>query len=235
MHQGRGVCTRVDGICPERNKQEPTDRRHTSSPPEVKVPRKMTCLEVWLMSMKPPQPGMRPGPKFDTFTLPTASTCTGTAWIVTGGGHSIPAVPVHMLLPACWLYAATMAALSLQCCAGFAQSLYVYINCPPTPLGVRHIPFVHARSSVYPICCAFMAVLQVVLQGKQLACSQRQVRPKAIFKPFYSTRPLPSLLKNLPGPMWHGMTVQADAGPAKPFGICSFNQLALCVKLRSGV
>lgn len=51
----------------------------TARPPDVKVPRKMTCLDVWLMSIKPPQPGIRPGPKFETFTLPTASTCIYSA------------------------------------------------------------------------------------------------------------------------------------------------------------
>ena len=44
----------------------------TSSPPELKVPMNTTFLAFWLMSMKPPHPGMRL-PNLLAFTLPCAS------------------------------------------------------------------------------------------------------------------------------------------------------------------
>ena len=44
----------------------------TSRPPELKVPTKTTFLAFWLMSMKPPQPGMRL-PNLLAFTLPSPS------------------------------------------------------------------------------------------------------------------------------------------------------------------
>lgn len=45
----------------------------TLRPPLVKLPTKITFFAVWLMSMNPPQPGVRGG-KYDTFTLPSSST-----------------------------------------------------------------------------------------------------------------------------------------------------------------
>ena len=46
-------------------------------PPLVSVPTKTTFFADCEMSIKPPQPGLRPPPKLLTFTFPAPSTCIG--------------------------------------------------------------------------------------------------------------------------------------------------------------